>query len=32
VITDWQGGDPVTGNSIVAAGSDLHPQILEILR
>jgi histidinol phosphatase-like enzyme (inositol monophosphatase family) len=32
VITDWHGGDPVTGNSIVAAGPDLHPQILEILR
>jgi myo-inositol-1(or 4)-monophosphatase len=32
VITDWQGGDPVTGTSIVAAGPDLHPQVLEILR
>ena len=32
VITDWHGGDPVTGNSIVAAGPDLHPQVLEILR
>lgn len=32
VITDWQGGDPITGNSIVAAGPDLHPQVLAILR
>lgn len=32
VITDWQGGDPVTGTSIVAAGPDLHPQVLDILR
>lgn len=32
VITDWHGEDPVTGTSIVAAGPDLHPQILEILR
>jgi histidinol phosphatase-like enzyme (inositol monophosphatase family) len=32
VITDWRGGDPVTGTSIVAAGPDLHPQVLEILR
>jgi myo-inositol-1(or 4)-monophosphatase len=32
VITDWHGGDPVTGNSIVAAGPGLHSQVLEILR
>jgi myo-inositol-1(or 4)-monophosphatase len=32
VITDWHGGEPVTGTSIVAAGRDLHPQVLEILR
>ena len=32
MITDWHGGDPVTGNSIVAAGPDLHSQVLEILR
>jgi histidinol phosphatase-like enzyme (inositol monophosphatase family) len=32
VITDWHGGDPVNGNSIVAAGPDLHPQVLEMLR
>ncbi|MGF1616377.1 MAG: histidinol-phosphatase [Acidimicrobiia bacterium] len=32
VITDWQGGDPATGNSIVAAGPGLHSQVLEILR
>jgi len=32
VITDWHGGDPVTGTSIVAAGPDLHSQVIEILR
>jgi myo-inositol-1(or 4)-monophosphatase len=32
VITDWHGGDPVTGNSIVAAGPGLHSQVLGILR
>jgi histidinol phosphatase-like enzyme (inositol monophosphatase family) len=32
VITDWQGGDPVTGSSIVAAGPGLHPQVIEVLR
>lgn len=32
VITDWHGDDPVDGNSIVAAGPDLHPQVLSILR
>jgi myo-inositol-1(or 4)-monophosphatase len=32
VITDWHGGDPVTGTSIVAAGPGLHPQVLEMLR
>jgi myo-inositol-1(or 4)-monophosphatase len=31
VITDWHGGDPVTGTSIVAAGPDLHPQVLAAL-
>ena len=30
-ITDWQGGDPVPGDSIVAAGPDLHPRIIEAL-
>ena len=28
IITDWQGRDPVLGNSIVAANPDLHPQVL----
>jgi len=31
IITDWQGGDPVTGNSIIASNPALHPQILTIL-
>ncbi len=31
VITDWQGNDPVTGNSIVAANPILHPIVIEIL-
>ena len=31
VITDWQGNDPVKGNSIVAANAELHPQVLAIL-
>jgi histidinol phosphatase-like enzyme (inositol monophosphatase family) len=30
-ITDWHGGDPVQGNSIVAAHPDLHPEILGLL-
>jgi histidinol phosphatase-like enzyme (inositol monophosphatase family) len=28
VITDWQGKDPVRGDSLVAAGQSLHPQII----
>ncbi len=31
VITDWQGNDPVIGNSIVAANPILHPMVIEIL-
>ncbi|MCB0285927.1 MAG: histidinol-phosphatase, partial [Calditrichaeota bacterium] len=31
VITDWQGNDPVSGNSIVAANPALHPQVIDIL-
>ena len=31
VITDWQGNDPVKGNSIVAANPILHPIVIEIL-
>lgn len=30
-ITDWYGGDPVTGNSIVAARPGLHRLVLEVL-
>ncbi len=28
VITDWHGGDPMKGNSIVAAVPDLHAQVI----
>jgi myo-inositol-1(or 4)-monophosphatase len=31
VITDWQGNDPVIGNSIVAANSALHPLVINML-
>lgn len=31
VITDWQGGDPVTAKSIVAAGPALHAAVVEAL-
>jgi len=31
VITDWQGRDPVKADSVVAAGPDLHPQIIAAL-
>jgi histidinol phosphatase-like enzyme (inositol monophosphatase family) len=30
-ITDWDGEDPVSGNSIIAAHPDLHREILEYL-
>ena len=30
-ITDWTGGDAVTGSSTVAANRDLHPRVIEIL-
>lgn len=32
IITAWDGGDPVTGSSAVAAGPSLHRQVLNILR
>ena len=32
VITDWQGGEPVTANSIVAAGPFIHRRVIEILK
>jgi len=31
VITDWHGGDPVHATSSVAAGPDLHPQVIACL-
>ncbi len=31
VITDWQGRDPVSGNSILASGPEQHDLILKIL-
>jgi myo-inositol-1(or 4)-monophosphatase len=31
VITDWQGGDPVRGQSIVAATPSLHAQVIAAL-
>jgi histidinol phosphatase-like enzyme (inositol monophosphatase family) len=31
VITDYQGGDPVTGESIIAASKGIHKQVIEIL-
>ncbi len=30
-ITDWQGKDPVSGTSIIAANSKLHPEVISIL-
>lgn len=32
VITDFSGGDPANGNSIIAASPELHPLVLEALR
>ncbi len=31
LITDWQGNDPVSGTSIVAAAPGLHPQVIRTL-
>jgi len=31
VITDWRGGDPVKADSAVAAGPELHGQIIAAL-
>jgi myo-inositol-1(or 4)-monophosphatase len=31
IITDWQGGDPVKANSMVAANPTLHPQVIAAL-
>jgi myo-inositol-1(or 4)-monophosphatase len=30
-VTDWSGADPVSGDSLVAAHPDLHPQIIAAL-
>lgn len=32
IITDWQGGDPVTGTSIVAASPTLHAEVIRLLQ
>lgn len=31
VITDWHGGDPVSADSIIAAGPGLHAQVVRML-
>ncbi len=31
LITDWHGGDPVKGDSLVAAGAELHPRVIAAL-
>ena len=31
MISDWEGGDPAKGHSIVAANSDLHADVIRIL-
>ena len=31
MISDWEGGDPAKGNSIVTANSDLHADVIRIL-
>ena len=31
IITDYHGNDPVKGNSIIAAGSGIHSQIISSL-
>jgi myo-inositol-1(or 4)-monophosphatase len=30
-ITDWQGGDPITGNGAVASSGDIHNEIIRAL-
>lgn len=30
-ITDWQGGDPITGKGIVATGGTLHDEVIRLL-
>ena len=31
VITDYQGNDPVSGNSIIAASKGIHSEVIAIL-
>jgi len=31
IITDYQGGDPVRGNSVISASPDIHSQVVNIL-
>jgi myo-inositol-1(or 4)-monophosphatase len=31
IITDYHGGDPVTGNSIIAASTGVHSKVVEFL-
>ncbi len=31
IVTNWEGGDPVGGNSIIAANPKLHPLVMEAL-
>lgn len=31
IVTDWQGGDPVNGTSLIAANPVLHPEIIKKL-
>ena len=31
IITDWNGNDPIGGNSVVCANKHLHPKVIEIL-
>ncbi|NNL19866.1 MAG: histidinol-phosphatase, partial [Ignavibacteriaceae bacterium] len=31
VITDYHGNDPVTGNSIIVASSEIHSEVISLL-
>jgi myo-inositol-1(or 4)-monophosphatase len=31
VVTDWNGGAPAKADSLVAAGPELHPRIIDAL-
>ena len=30
-ITDWQGGDPLYGNGVIASGGDIHEELIRLL-